>query len=207
MEIGRPIFSALQQGLFALLFDDEDDDKEKSRLIRIGNSSADTLLRGLGVYGAAAATVKNMIIKVIEESKKSRSDYTKVAIEATALSPPINSKLRKLVSAGKTFTYKQSKEKVFTEGFSLENPAFLAGGKILSAATNLPADRVVQKADHIKTAMEAETELWQSIALSLGWSEWDLNMIEKQTKNAKGKRIQRKKIQRKSAQRKRINRK
>ena len=191
------IFSALQQGLFALLFDDEDDDKEKSRLIRIGNSSLDTLLRGAGVYGAAAATVKNMIIKVIEESKKSRSDYTKVAIEATALSPPINSKLRKLVSAGKTFTYKQSKEKVFTEGFSLENPAFLAGGKILSAATNLPADRVVQKADHIKTAMEAETELWQSIALSLGWSEWDLNMIEKQSKKAKDplkaiKRIERK---------------
>ena len=171
--------------MFALLFDDEDDDKEKSRLIRIGNSSLDTLLRGAGVYGAAAATVKNMIIKVIEESKKSRSDYTKVAIEATALSPPINSKLRKLVSAGKTFTYKQSKEKVFTEGFSLENPAFLAGGKILSAATNLPADRIVQKADHLKTAMESETELWQSIALSLGWSEWDLNMIEKQNKKAK----------------------
>ena len=171
--------------MFALLLDDEDDDKEKSRLIRIGNSSLDTLLRGAGVYGAAAATVKNMIIKVIEESKKSRSDYTKVAIEATALSPPINSKLRKLVSAGKTFTYKQSKEKVFTEGFSLENPAFLAGGKILSAATNLPADRVVQKAEHLYTAMQPETELWQAIALSLGWSEWDLNMIEKQNKKSK----------------------
>ena len=176
------IFSALQQGLFALLFDDEDDDKEKSRLFRIGNSSLDTFLRGSGVYGAAAATAKNMILKVIEESEKSRPDYTKVAIEATAISPPINSKLRKLVSAGKTFTYKQSKEKVFTEGFSLENPAFLAGGQIISALTNLPADRIVQKADHIYTAMQPETELWQSTALSLGWSEWDLNMIEKQTK-------------------------
>jgi hypothetical protein len=40
----------------------------------------------------------------------------------------------------------------------------------------------VQKADHIYTAMQPETELWQSIALSLGWSEWDLNMIDKQTK-------------------------
>jgi hypothetical protein len=179
------IFSALQQGLFALLFDDEDDDKEKSRLFRIGNSSFDTLLRGIGVYGAAAATVKNMIIEIIEQSEKSRPDYTKIAIEATSLSPPINSKLRKLESAGKTFTYKQSKEKVFTEGFSLENPAFLAGGKVLSAATNLPADRIVQKADHLYTAMQSETELWQAIALSLGWSEWDLNMIEKQTKKSK----------------------
>ena len=179
------IFSALQQGLFALLFDDEDDDKEKSRLFRIGNSSLDTFLRGSGVYGAAAATAKNMILKIIEESEKSRPDYTKVAIESTALSPPINSKLRKLVSAGKTFTYKQSKEKVFTEGFSLENPAFLAGGQVLSALTNLPADRVVLKADHLKTAIEPETELWQSIALALGWSEWDLNMIQNQTKKSK----------------------
>ena len=120
-----------------------------------------------------------MVLEIIEQSKKSRPDYTKVAMEATALSPPINSKLRKLESAGKTFTYKQSKEKVFTEGFSFENPGFLAAGKTISALTNLPADRVVQKADHIHTAMQDETELWQAIALSLGWSEWDLNMIEK----------------------------
>ncbi len=198
------IFSALQQGLFALLFDDEDEDKEKSRLFRIGNSSFDTLLRGIGVYGAAAATVKNMILEIIEQSEKSRPDYTKLAIEATSISPPINSKLRKLESAGRTFTYKQSKEKVFTEGFSLENPAFLAGGKVLSAATNLPADRVVQKADHIYTAMQPETELWQAIALSLGWSEWDLGMIENQTKKSKKPKrsLQRKLKPKRSLQRK-----
>jgi hypothetical protein len=190
------IFSALQQGLFALLFDDEDDEKTRTRLFRIGNSSFDTLLRGTGVYGAAAATVKNMILKIIDESKKSRPDYTKVAIEATAISPPINSKLRKLISAGKTFTYKQSKEKVFTEGFSLENPGFLAAGKVISAGTNLPVDRIVQKMDHINTAMESETELWQSIALALGWSEWDLGMVEKQTKKSKDPLKELKKIQR-----------
>jgi hypothetical protein len=178
------IFSALQQGLFALLFDEEDDDKEKERYFRIGNSSIDTLLRGTGVYGAAAATVKNMIMEIVDQSKKSRPDYTQVAIEATQISPPINSKLRKLESAGKTFTYKQSREKVFTEGFSLENPAFLAAGRVISAGTNLPADRIVQKADHIYTAMQPETELWQALALSLGWSEWDLGMIEKQTKKS-----------------------
>jgi len=178
------IFSALQQGMFALLFDDEDDKEVQSRLFRIGNSSADTLLRGIGVYGAAAATVKNMIFKIIEESEKSRPDYKQLAIEATSLSPPINSKLRKLESAGKTFTYKQSKEKVFTEGFSLENPAFLAAGKVVSAGTNLPADRVVQKMDHIYTAMQPETELWQGIALALGWGEWELGLIEKQTKKS-----------------------
>lgn len=163
------------------MFDDEDDDETQSRLFRIGNSSIDTLLRGTGVYGAAAATVKNMILEIIEQSQKSRPDYTEVAIESTAISPPINSKLRKLISAGKTFTYKQTKEKVFTEGFSLENPAFMAVGQVISAGTNLPADRIVKKADHLHIAMQPETELWQSIALSLGWSKWDLNMIEKQS--------------------------
>jgi len=179
------IFSALQQGLFALLFSDEEDDKEKERYFKLGNGMADTLLRGIGVYGAAAATVKNMIFEIIKQEKSKRPNYTEVAIQSTSISPPINSKLRKLISAGKTFTYKQSKEKVFTEGFSLENPAFLAAGQVLSAGINLPADRMVLKLDHLKTAMEPETELWQSIALSLGWSEWDLGMIEKQTKATK----------------------
>jgi len=176
------IFSALQQGMFALLFSDEEDEKEKERYFRVGNSMLDTFLRGAGIYGAVASTAKNVIMEIIDQAKSSRPDYTQAAIAATTISPPVNSKLRKLISAGKTFTYKQSKEKVFTEGFSLENPAFLAGGQVISAVANIPVDRIVQKADHIYTAMKPETELWQSIALSLGWSEWDLNMIEKQTK-------------------------
>jgi hypothetical protein len=126
-----------------------------------------------------------MIFEIIKQEKSKRPNYTEVAIQSTSISPPINSKLRKLISAGKTFTYKQSREKVFTEGFSLENPAFLAAGQVLSAGINLPADRMVLKLDHLKTAMEPETELWQSIALSLGWSEWDLGMIENQTKKSK----------------------
>jgi hypothetical protein len=39
--------------------------------------------------------------------------------------------------------------------------------------------------------MKPETELWQSIALTLGYSEWDLNMIEKQTKRDFQKEINR----------------
>ncbi len=86
----------------------------------------------------------------------------------------------------------------------------LAGGKVLSAATNLPAERVVQKADHIYTAMQPETELWQAIALSLGWSEWDLGMIESQTKKSKTplrKSSGRKTAKRKTAKRKTAKRK
>ena len=204
------IFSALQSALFALLFDDEEEVDAKGKYYRIANSSADSLLRGTGVYGAAAATVKNVILEIINQSKKDRPDYTKAAIAATSISPPINSKLRKLISAGNTFKYKESREKVFTEGFSLDNPALLATGKVISAGTNVPADRVVQKLDNVYTAMQPETELWQSIALSLGWTEWDLGMIESQAKKSntplrKGRKtIKRKSIKRKSIKRKSI---
>jgi hypothetical protein len=185
--IQNVIFSALQQALFALMFDDEDEAEKKTRYYKIGNASLDTLLRGVGVGGAALATVKNIILEIIDQAKSKRPDYTQAAIAATSISPPINSKLRKLLSAGRAFTYKQSREKIFTEGFSLENPALLAAGQVLSASANIPADRIVIKADHLYTAMQPETELWQAIALSLGWSEWDLGMIEKQTEKPKSK--------------------
>jgi hypothetical protein len=183
--IQNVIFSALQQALFALLFDDEDEAEEKDRYYKIGNASLDTFLRGVGVAGAGVATVKNIILEIINQAKSKRPDYTQAAIAATSVSPPINSKLRKLLSAGRAFTYKQSREKIFTEGFSLENPALLAAGQVLSAGVNIPADRLIIKADHLYTAIQPETELWQAIALSLGWSEWDLGMIEKQTKKSK----------------------
>ena len=60
----------------------------------------------------------------------------------------------------------------------------------------MPADRLVLKMDHIYTAMQPETELWQGIALSLGWGEWELGMIEKQTKKSKDPLKELKKIQR-----------
>ena len=202
------IFSSLQSALFTLLFDDEEEPEKKEKYFRVANSSADTFLRGMGVYGAAASTVKNVILEIIDQAKSNRPDYTKAAIAATSISPPINSKLRKLISAGNTFKYKQSREKVFNEGLSLENPAFLAAGKVISAGTNIPADRIVTKLDHIKTAMEPETELWQAIALSLGWGEWELGMIEKQTKKSKTPlRKNRKTIKRKTINRKTIKRK
>jgi len=202
------IFSSLQSALFTLLFDDEEEPEKKEKYFRVANSSADTFLRGMGVYGAAASTVKNVILEIIDQAKSNRPDYTKAAIAATSISPPINSKLRKLISAGNTFKYKQSRKKVFNEGLSLENPAFLAAGKVISAGTNIPADRIVTKLDHIKTAMEPETELWQAIALSLGWGEWELGMIEKQTKKSKTPlRKNRKTIKRKTINRKTIKRK
>jgi hypothetical protein len=74
-------------------------------------------------------------------------------------------------------------------GFSLDNPIFEAGGQIISATTNLPADRVIRKLDNLSTPVRQDVETWQAISLALGYSKWDVGLIEAQTKKAKGKTV------------------
>jgi hypothetical protein len=173
------IFNALQQALFAMAFDD-DEEKLEEKELGILNGMADSLLRGTGVAGAGVATVKNMVMELIRQNQKDRPDYVNVALKSTTISPPISSKLSKLVSAARTFQW--NGKEIREEGLSLDNPANLAVGKTVSAFTNIPLDRVVQKIDNLKTATEEETAAWQSIALVLGWDQWSLGLNPYQKK-------------------------
>jgi len=179
------IFTALQSAMFAMLFSDEEDDDEKEKIGRIGNGIADTLLRGSGVYGAGVAMIKNIVMEAIKQYNSGRPDYTKAAAKITSISPPVDSKIRKLQSVGRTFTYKQEIEKMKTRGFDIDNPAYMAVGQTVSALANIPLDRAVRKMNNLKTAVDQDTELWQSIGLALGYSEWDLGMIQAQQKKDK----------------------
>jgi citrate lyase gamma subunit len=177
------IFSSLQSALFAALFDDDDEELIDDKKSRIANSMLDTLLRGMGVGGAAVSTIKNIGLEIDKQSKKPRPDYTQAAIRSIDLSPPISSKLRKLMSAGRAFSYKNVRSKM--KGYSLENPAFYAGGQIISATTNIPLDRAIKKADNIRLAMDNDTKLWQKIALALGYSSWDVGIVDKDKNKGK----------------------
>ena len=200
--IQNVIFTAMQGAMFAMIFDETDDEeKDKDKYYRAANSISDSLLRGLGFGGAAVATGKNMVLEAIKQYESKRPDYQKVALKSLSLSPPIDSKIRKLQSAGRTFTYRQSKEKIRTEGLSLDNPAFEAVGQIISATTNLPADRVVRKLDNLSTPVRQDVETWQAISLALGYSKWDVGLIESQaekpkssTTGLKKKKLKRKKL-------------
>lgn len=174
--VQNALFYAMQQGLFALLFDEEEEEEEKERYSNLVNGMADSILRGSGVFGAIASTTKNTIFKLIDENKKKNPDYTNVIQELSSLSPPLNSKFRKLRSAGRKFTYKQELQKMKELGADTKNPAVLAGAEVLSALGNLPADRALYKINNLRMAMEDETEFWQAVALSLGWNEWSLGM-------------------------------
>ena len=198
------IFSSLQSAMFALMFTDEEDEETEKRYYRIANSTADSLLRGIGFAGAAVATGKNMVLEVIRQYKSGRPNYEKIALGALSLSPPIDSKISKLASAGRSFTYRQSREKMRTEGISLDNPAFEAVGQIIAATTNLPADRVIRKLDNLSTPVRQDVETWQAISLALGYSKWDVGLIESQTKKLKSNK--RKQTKRKQVERKQVKR-
>ena len=174
------IFNALQQALFAIGFGDDDEDEaakkkqDDKKIARVANGMIDSQLKGLGIAGAAMVAAKNTIMKIYEESGKNRPEFEKAAIEALSFSPAISSKYRKIVGGLKSFSWnrKEMKEK----GFSLDNPAYLAGAQIITAVTNIPIDRVIKKANNIRGIMSEQSQMWQKVSMSLGWSAYDVGL-------------------------------
>lgn len=172
------IFTSLQSAMFALMFDDEEDEKEKDKYYTAANNTVDSILRGFGYYGAIASTAKNIILETVVQSQSDRPDYQKAAAKITTLSPPLDSKIRKAASIGRTFTWKQEREKMRSEGLSLDNPIFYAGGQAISLTTNIPVDRIVSKLDNLTYWIRHDIETWQAIGLGLGWTPYDLGIEE-----------------------------
>tara|TARA_B100001059_G_scaffold138541_1_gene138678 strand:+ start:13215 stop:20228 length:7014 start_codon:yes stop_codon:yes gene_type:complete len=173
------MFNALQQALFAMMFgNDPDDELLKNKSARIANGMADSLLRGIGFHGAAISTLKNVIIKMAD--KGSPQD---TAIELLNLSPPISSKIKKVVSANRTFQW--NKKEIKEKGFAIDNPAALALGNLVSASTNIPLDRGIKKITNIKDALDSENEDWMRVANALGWAKWELEWKQPKKKKRK----------------------
>ncbi len=169
------IFNALQNALFADAFgEDDEDEKKEDKTGRIANGMADSLLSGLGIQGKAVLSIKNALITLAKENDKKSPKFVKAVYDLFDFSPPLDSKFRKLRSAANTFTWERGliKEK----GFSLDNPAYLAGAQVISGLTNLPLDRAISKLNNIRGIMSEQSEKWQKVALALGWSTWDVGL-------------------------------
>ena len=178
------MFTYMQQALFALAFDDDDEEdskKDEDRYIFAASGMADGFLRGLGFGGAVVSTAKNMVLEAIEQ-EQGRKDYDEVVWKALTLSPPLSSKIDKARSVARTFTWKQQREKIFTEGASLDNPIYEAVGKTTSVLTNIPLDRVVRKVDNITVPLRQDVEFWQAFALYMGYGKYELDLYEKPKK-------------------------
>ena len=176
------IFNALQQALFAITFG-EDEEEDEKKIVDVTNGMIDSLLRGMGIGGAVVSTVKNALLKLSKESAKKNPKYESVATELLKISPPISSKITKIKAAGRSYSWdkKEMKEK----GFSLDNPAYLAGANVISATTNVPLDRVVKKINNIMSANRDDISYMEKIALLSGWSEWQLGIDSKEDDNKK----------------------
>ena len=205
--VQNAIFYAAQQALFSIYFDDDEEEKsrtDKERYFNVANGMVDSVLRGSGVYGALISTLKNATIETIEQTKKKNPQFINTIKELSGISPPLNSKFRKLLSIDRRFRYKQELEKIRTMGIDTKNPAILSGADALSVGFNLPADRVLRKINNLRTALEEETQLWQSIALAMGYSTYDVGINEfknssetPQTTGLKKKKIKKKTIKKK----------
>ena len=182
------IFNALQQALFAVSFGDEEpEDKEKEKkYINIANGMLDSILRGSGIGGAVVSVGKNAIIKLVKELDKDRPKLQNVAAELLKISPPVSAKYSRLVQAGKSYDW--NKDEMREKGLSLDNPALLAGGNVLSALTNIPLDRVIKKANNVVQATSQDLETWERIALLGGWQAWELGIKEEKKKKKKKKK-------------------
>ena len=119
-----------------------------------------------------------MVIKFVEEEEKGyRADHAYTMIEGINLSPPIGSKARKIYNA--TQTWKFNRDEIKAKGFALDNPAYNAAGNVISAAVNIPLDRVSNKINNMQAALDKNNAAWQRIATALGWNTWNVG-IEKE---------------------------
>ena len=175
-------FNGMQQGLFALGFGDgEIGEKEEEKVYNTMNGMVDSILRGSGFYGMTASVLKNTMIDLYRRSGKARPEYADAWQTLLQFSPAIRSKFSKLKQAGWYFDSKKRRQEMIDKGFSLDNPAYEAMAKVISATTNLPLDRLFIKYDNLQNMVADDTETWERIANFFGWPSWQLETTSGET--------------------------
>ena len=161
--------------MFAVAFgeDEEDDAVMQEKTISTINSLIDNLLRGMGIGGAVVSTIKNLGIEIYDRSKRKKPDYADVALKLLDVAPPIDVKVSKFRQGLTTYEYSQ-RDPRREEFFNIENPSYSAAAKVIAATTNVPVDRLLQKAQNLEDAMDDQNQWWKRAAMFLGWPEWQL---------------------------------
>ena len=143
----------------------------------------DTRVRGTGLAGGGVSVTKNAIIRIGEESEKDSPKFEEVGADLLRIAAPISSKLSKINQAARS--YQWDKDEMISKGFSIDNPAYLAGANVISATTNVPLDRAIRKVNNVIAATEADAELWERLALMGGWPEWSIEEPESKKPSSK----------------------
>jgi len=195
--IQNAIFYTLQTALFAMMFDDDEEDDNKlflKKRHRLINGSIDSVLRGTGLMGGVVATLKNVAIAwARQRDVKYNPDESAVMLEALNLSPVLGIKGRKIVNAEKELNYNK---KVIDEmeTFDIDNPQWSAVTNYTEAFTNIPLNRLYNKTQNVRQALNNDHAAWERTLMFLGWSQYNLDLenkkmeeIKEKTKSKKGK--------------------
>jgi hypothetical protein len=194
------IFGTLQTGLAFLMFGDDEEDKDRDKKEqRVLNSVLDTLLRGVGVYGALVSAAKNALIAAHEELGKGygQKDYSKIMQQLINLSPPIGSKVRKIIGAIKSYDF--NKDIIDQMDHGINNPAWNIFTGVVEGVTNAPLDRIRAKMVNVREAFVGDHEMWQRVALVMGWNKWDLGVKDAEIQEARDKAKEQKKKDKKQS--------
>ena len=81
------------------------------------------------------------------------------------------------------------------EFFNVDNPSYSAAAKVIAATTNVPVDRLLQKAQNLEDAMDDQNQWWKRAAMFLGWPEWQLRSTKEASEFKELMKERRKKIQ------------
>ena len=171
--VQNAIFVTLQQAVFAAFGEDEDEWDKKTK--RAASGMVDSLLKGMGLSGVVISTAKNSYMQWQDQRKKGyNADHAYTILQFANMSPTIGSKLRKLYAG--TQAEKFNQDTIDEMGFDINSPALNAIANLISATTNVPTDRALQKTQNILLASKDHVEVQDKIALLLGWNPWDLNV-------------------------------
>jgi len=191
------IFNTLQQAIFATAFD-EDLSVTDDKAINLANGMANSVIRGMGVYPAVFAALKDVGIKLYSESKKKRPQYEKAGVQILNIAPPLGSKYRKITGGLKSFSY-TTPEAILEKGITLDNPGIRGAARVIEGTTNLPTDRTLLLMDQVQGALDQDLEYWQRTFIGAGWQDWQLGIKEKDhdaTGEVKRREVKRREVKR-----------
>ena len=180
------IFYSLQTALFAMMFDDDEQDEDffKNKKDRVINGTLDSILKGMGVGGAVFSTLKNYAIKLVENQKDKSFFKTPAWEELLQISPPIGIKIRKLRSAERSLDWNKDAIKEMST-FDINNPIWQMSTTFIEGLTNIPLARLHRKAQNISAGLDNQNAWWQRVAVLAGWSKWDVGVENKSLQEAK----------------------
>ena len=183
-----------------MMFDDDEEDvnnlflKKQERLI---NGSIDSVLRGSGMFGAVISTLKNVAIAWARQRDINYNpDESAVLVEALNFSPVIGIKARKIVNAEKTLNYNKKVIKEM-ETFDIDNPQWSAATNYVEAFTNVPLNRLYNKTQNVRQALNNDHSAWERTLMFLGWSQYNLNLTNEKMEAIKAKAKKKKRKTRK----------